>query len=535
MNRLDYINKLQGMIDDGINNGIYKQAEDTTLHDLKIFKDFLYRNFNKYEHYKDMIPTANQPAQLYGLAKTHKFNNINNIDVRNLKFRPIIAQVGTCTYKAAQIIAKYLQPLLSENEYMINNTQKFPTMLKNQPPLQHDEEYVSYDVESLFTNVPVRETIDYILDEIYVHGKLPKLSSRLIFKRLLMKLSTESLFLFNDKFYQQIDGCTMGGPLSVVFANIFMTKMEKDIVEPSKPEFYRRFVDDSINKRKKNAPDELFEKFNNYHNKIKFTIEISPNKFLDTQIQYTNTTIETSVHRGQNKVPVHWSSKVPKKYKRNTINADLYRAQRISSNFDSEKVIIADKFHSAGFPKRFVSSVIRQFNENQNDEMIIPKNLFKEPKPYVRIELPYCPKNEGISKSFMSKFHEFTKNKYMIIIKWNTKKVKSLFKLKSKNPHPSCKIYVGECSCGETYIGETARNVEVRWSEHNSLKGNSEPAKHLESNDNSHVFNWKVLISAPLKSKERKNLEAFQIALKKPSLNNQLETKQLNLFRNGIT
>ncbi|XP_066914430.1 uncharacterized protein [Clytia hemisphaerica] len=128
---------------------------------------------------------------------------------------------------------------------MINNTQKFPTILKNQPPLQHDEEYVSYDVENLFTNVPVRETIDYILDEIYVHGKLPKLSSRLIFKRLLMKLSTESLFLFNDKFYQQIDGCTMGGPLSVVFANIFMTKMEKDIVEPSKPEFYRRFVDDS--------------------------------------------------------------------------------------------------------------------------------------------------------------------------------------------------------------------------------------------------------------------------------------------------
>ena len=60
----------------------------------------------------------------------------------------------------------YYQPLLSDNEYIINNTQKFPTMLKSQPPLQHDEEYVSYDVESLFTNVPVGETIEYILDEI---------------------------------------------------------------------------------------------------------------------------------------------------------------------------------------------------------------------------------------------------------------------------------------------------------------------------------------------------------------------------------
>ena len=94
---------------------------------------------------------------------------------------------------------------------------------------------------------------------------------------------------------------------------------------------------------------------------------------------------------------------------------------------------------------------------------------------------------------------------------------------------------MGECLCGETYIGETSRNVEVRWGEHNSFKGNSEPAKHLERNDNNHLFNWRVLMTAPLKIKERKNLEAFQIALKKPTLNNQLETKQLNLFRNGIT
>ena len=52
--------------------------------------------------------------------------------------------------------------------------------------------------------------------------------------------------------------------------------MEKDFVEPAKPEFYRRFVDDSIDKRKKNEPDELFEKFNNYHKKLRFTIEILP-------------------------------------------------------------------------------------------------------------------------------------------------------------------------------------------------------------------------------------------------------------------
>ena len=49
-----------------------------------------------------------------------------------------------------------------------------------------------------------------------------------------------------------------------------------------KPKFYRRFVDDVISRRLKNTHDSLFEKLNNYHEKINFTIETNPRKFLDT-------------------------------------------------------------------------------------------------------------------------------------------------------------------------------------------------------------------------------------------------------------
>ena len=329
----------------------------------------------------------------------------------------------------------------------------------------------------------------------------------------------------------------MGGPLSVVFANIFMTKMERDVVIPLKPIFYRRFVDDSINRRKKNEPDNLFSKLNSYHKNIKFTIEIAPRKFLDTEITYNSDEIQTSVYRSENKLPTHWSSKVPKKYKRNAINAELHRAERISSNPDHENEIITEKFLKAGFPSRFVGSVIQQFKNRKAenlDEMIIPKNFFEIPKKAVCIELPYCPKNEDVLKSFLEKFKMFTNNEFDVIVKWNTKKVKQLFKLKSRNPHPACQIYSGKCSCGETYIGETVRNVETRWSEHNKLTGNSEPSKHLQANPN-HKFTWEVLMNAPLNNKKRKNLEASQIALKQPSLNNKLETKLLQLFRNGVT
>ena len=96
--------------------------------------------------------------------------------------------------------------------------------LKHQDPLLPAQEYVSYDVESLFTNVPVHETIDYILQEIYVKEKLPKICSKLIMKRLLLKLTTENTFMLNSISYQQIDGCTKGGSLSVIFFDIYMTK-----------------------------------------------------------------------------------------------------------------------------------------------------------------------------------------------------------------------------------------------------------------------------------------------------------------------
>ena len=56
-------------------------------------------------------------------------------------------------------------------------------------------------MESLFTNSPVHETMEYIINEIYVVSKISKLCSKLIFKLLLLKLTTENTFMLNSKFF----------------------------------------------------------------------------------------------------------------------------------------------------------------------------------------------------------------------------------------------------------------------------------------------------------------------------------------------
>ena len=77
-------------------------------------------------------------------------------------------------------------------------------------------------------------------------------------------------------------------------------------------------------------------------------------------------------------------------------------------------------------------------------------------------------------------------------------------------------------------------NTIVRWSEHNDHRGKSEPAKHLAQHP-SHAFTWQVLLTAPQNVRQRKNLEASMVALYKPKLNNQVDSKKLTLFRYGVT
>ena len=50
---------------------------------------------------------------------------------------------------------------------MIKDTQVLAVETKSLPPLNDDEEYVFYDAQSFFTKIPVKNTINYITDQIY--------------------------------------------------------------------------------------------------------------------------------------------------------------------------------------------------------------------------------------------------------------------------------------------------------------------------------------------------------------------------------
>ena len=85
----------------------------------------------------------------------------------------------------------------------------------------------SLDVDSLFTNIPLKETINICTELIYDQNHSTEGLNKSEFKELLFLASKEPYFVFNEILHKQIDGVAMGSPLGLTLANAFLCFYEK--------------------------------------------------------------------------------------------------------------------------------------------------------------------------------------------------------------------------------------------------------------------------------------------------------------------
>jgi len=107
---------------------------------------------------------------------------------------------------------------------------------------------VSFDVESLFENIPLEECVNLAVD--YISEGNPDLQLTTTELRKIFNFATaQTHFLFKGSFFDQIDGVAMGSPFAPVLANLFMGQHEKVLLKNYKASsivFYRRYVDDTF-------------------------------------------------------------------------------------------------------------------------------------------------------------------------------------------------------------------------------------------------------------------------------------------------
>ena len=382
MDRTKYVEKCEEFL-----NGrrFDKIEEDPTSSFEKGVQDLLRSMKKRFDpvSYRKIYPTSSRPGLFYGTAKVHKMaEGSRNID--ELPVRPIVSSIGTATYATSKYLADLLAPL-AKSQYTVDSTKAFIERIRNK---SIDDEYdmVSFDVTSLFTNVPLDFTIDIILKKIYREKKIKTKLKKEEMRELLNTCTKDMHFTFNGKIYKQNDGVCMGNPLGPVIANIFMVELECTLVPTLSdvlPEWIR-YVDDTFTFVKKGKLDVVLNALNAFHQDIKFTHETETNgciPFLDVRIQRnTDGGFTTSVYRKKtnSNIYINWNSHAPRTWKIGTLHGLLQRAFTIcSNNSEVEKEIdFLKKIFSKtnGYPTKVIESIVLKVRNKNNS----PPNMESE-------------------------------------------------------------------------------------------------------------------------------------------------------------
>ena len=405
----------------------------------------------------------------------------------------------------------------------------------------------SFDVCSLFTNVPLDETIQICLEKLYSLPDPPTLP-RAALHKLLEFATKKSHFLFDDQYYDQIDGVAMGSPLGPVFANIFMCHFEERWVTKGqiRPSLWYRYVDDTFTMfESKDTANEFLQYLNSRHESIKFTIEFEQDNeipFLDILIKRCpNNTFATSIYRKKTFTGLYtkWDSFIPRKYKINLIRTLTYRCYRICSSAfllksaldDLRKLLLQN-----GYPHGIITYNINDvLNRNRNKPNSPVSTV---PKKDIVILLPYLGvQSDQISKRLKSCVYNFCSDVNLKIIFQSSRRIKSFFPYKDRlnRSQKSKVIYKAGCwDCSDFYSGKTKRRLHDRKTEHfRALTKNdstSAIADHIRATGHNIKWDHFDILASGKTDYHCKIKETLLIQELKPALNVNVSSEKLILY-----
>ncbi|HLX54906.1 MAG TPA: reverse transcriptase domain-containing protein, partial [Aquella sp.] len=243
----------------------------------------------------------------------------------------------------------------------------------NSIKIPDDHIIVSFDVNALYTSVPVSDALqalsqalDKLRDDDLKAYDLDKFSIMTLVNACLK----DNYFNFNGTCYSQNTGLAMGNPLSAVLANIFMANIDDKINEycPFKLLFWLRYVDDVITAIHKDHVYAVLSFINLVHPNIKFTVETESNNtlaFLDLKVLHINNDLFTTVYRKpmSSNYLINFNSYHAQSQKAGLIYGLIHRAQHVCSNTylrNLEIEFIKDCLYACQFPVTFVDYHIKK-------------------------------------------------------------------------------------------------------------------------------------------------------------------------------
>ena len=499
-------------------------------------------------------PHGSQPGILYGLCKVHKV-----VKEGIPPFRPILSAINTPSYR----LAKFFVPILSEltkNEFVLKDSFEFASDIRNQNP---DLFMTSFDIDSLFTNLPLDETIELCVKKTFGRKKKFKGFTKIEFKTLLEFATKDALILFNGNYYEQTDGVSMGSPLGPTLANVFLCHWEeiwlKKCPTKFKPVYYKRYMDDTfLLFSSKDHYKKFFRYINSRHKNMSFTYEVENDDklpFLDVLVCRESCSSQlnsftTNIYRKPtfSGLYTNFHSFLPEKYKTGLFLTLLFRIYTLCSDWSkihTEIINLRNIMLKNNFSGNFIDRCIKLFF----DKLFLKKQMvLTVPKKVINIVLPFMGKDSLKIRGNLSRLAKtyFPCCKIQVVFS-SGRRLGSFFNFKDKVPlnARSLVLYKFMCSsCNSAYVGKTKRHFLVRMFEHlgNSLAtgkrytfnpdniNNTAVLNHINCNNcHATLDNFRVIGSA----KNDYTLclkESLVIQLYKFNLNKNVKSMPLYLF-----
>ena len=564
LDKTKYIEKCEGLLNTvnfeklGYDNT--REVEEKVQKTLFKVKDALGE-----ENYKKIYPSGSNPGRFYGTAKVHKVKRDEVDKVGALPLRPIVSNIGTATHKTARYLCELLSPL-GKSTYTVESTKEFVEKMKTLR-IPNGHIMISFDVVSLFTNVPLNRTIDIILRKVYNEKLIRTKIKRADMKELLLLCTQGVPFTFNGETYLQIDGVMMGSPLGALFANIFMCELENTVIPKIQDIIgnWTRYVDDTFAIIEAKNVSRVENELNRFHESIKFTHELEKDgeiSFLDVLIKRNEDGgIETSVYRKPTNTDIYinWNAHAPAIWKIATLKSLIKRAFLISSTkaaLEEELAHIQKVFCDLNdYPPKLVEAIIKNESsshqlqqagtggptEVSHDETEESPEGNAEDPVALTLHLPYAGVEGAaiickLQKSITNTVNK-TRKKVKVATVYKATRLGSRFNLKDKiafeNQHNV--VYHGDCpnkKCVSNYVGQTKCRMEKRGGQHAETDKQSHLFKHAKKTKHRKIrcVDFRIIGKGYRSDFTRKISESLHIKELKPDLNVQKDSYKLKLF-----
>ena len=432
------------------------------------------------ELFSELRPTGSQPPRLYGLAKVHKDGT---------PLRPIVSMPGSAYQRVAKKVAAWLSLV---PECRINtSTEKVAKQIQNMhlPP---DECLVSFDIVSLYTNVPVKESIRVCADLLF-----EKVTMKSVDKETFITLAELSccnvVFSTHRGFYTQSDGLAMGSPPAPMLANGWLSQFDNLIKDNSR--MCERYMDDILCDIKKEEISDRLTFINSLHPKLEFTIEVENNgklPFLDMLIMNNCGSLTSKWYRKvtDTGLTLNYHSLAPVKYKKSVVSSFVYRIfkscstwQLFHAGIKEAMTILSNNQYPESFVYPIINSTIRKLVNNDNldtssnvDDDIETGSLDSNACLHTiadKDKFLFFINYRGKPTEKLA--HAYSRLNAPCKVIMTTRKIKTCMpSLKPSVPKVllSNVVYQLKCpGCEASYVGQTVRHVQSRVREHLGSRG----------------------------------------------------------------